>query len=157
RNDVWFEPEGLLAAGGSLAFLFPGVEPTFEPRIDDVVEHFDRPCDWQRPDAPALEQQALGLIAVGRFLHAVLGDLGVRPGAIAGHSLGEWCGELAAGILPDAVFDRFVDQLRPGSIEVSDTVCLALGAGADTAADLIADLPGTVVSHDNCPHQSIVC
>jgi phosphopantetheinyl transferase len=36
-------------------------------------------------------------------------------------------------------------------------VFAALGCGADRAAAAIDGLEGVVVSHDNCPHQSIVC
>jgi acyl transferase domain-containing protein/phosphopantetheinyl transferase (holo-ACP synthase) len=165
RNDLWFEPEGLLAdddarpgqPSGKLAFVFPGVEPTFEPRVDDVIERFGRGCAWERPGSTPLEQQGRGLIAVGRLLHAVLGDLGIRPDLIAGHSLGEWCGEMAAGMIPDDIIDTFIDRLRPGSIEVPDVSFLALGCGVDTAAALIDGVEGAVISHDNCPHQSVVC
>ena len=74
RNGVWFEPRGLLRDGGRLAFVFPGVEPTFEPRVDDVAEHFglQRLADPLRLDPnggmSALERQSRGIIAVGRLL-----------------------------------------------------------------------------------------
>src|SRR3712207_6890744 len=39
RNDVWFTDDGLLApGGGKVAFLFPGLEQTFSPRVDDRSE-----------------------------------------------------------------------------------------------------------------------
>jgi acyl transferase domain-containing protein len=34
---------------------------------------------------------------------------------------------------------------------------VAIGAGVETAEEAIAGLEGAVVSHDNCPHQSIIC
>src|SRR5262249_39179943 len=43
RESIWFSPGGLLAAGGQLAFVFPGVDASFEPRVDDVAEHFGLP------------------------------------------------------------------------------------------------------------------
>ncbi|WP_432156745.1 beta-ketoacyl synthase N-terminal-like domain-containing protein [Streptomyces sp. bgisy153] len=42
RGDVWFRPEPLLggAGGGRVAFVFPGLEGDFAPRVDDVAAHF---------------------------------------------------------------------------------------------------------------------
>ena len=165
RNGVWFEPAGLLGdAGGRLAFLFPGVEPAFDPQVDDVARHFglDALTAPLRPgfggdDLPDLERQSRGIIAVGRLLHRALEALGVKPDMVAGHSLGEWTGEVATGVIPDERFDDFVDRLRPGAVEMADVVFLALGCGVDMAADLLAGLEHTAVSHDNCPHQSVVC
>jgi acyl transferase domain-containing protein len=36
-------------------------------------------------------------------------------------------------------------------------VSYALGCGAERAAGAITGLDGVVVSHDNCPHQSVIC
>jgi malonyl CoA-acyl carrier protein transacylase/phosphopantetheinyl transferase (holo-ACP synthase) len=163
RNGVWFEPRGLLGEGGRLAFVFPGVEPTFEPRVDDVAAHFglDALAAPLRADGvsglSSLERQSRGIIAVGRLLHRVLGELGVVPDIVAGHSLGEWSGELATGIVPAHLVDDFISGLRPGAVEVADVVFLALGCGVAVARELIDGLDRTVVSHDNCPQQSVVC
>jgi hypothetical protein len=47
--------------------------------------------------------------------------------------------------------------MRPGAIEVSDVVFVALGCGADVAHELVEGLPDAFVSHDNCVHQSVIC
>ncbi|WP_240554429.1 hypothetical protein, partial [Streptomyces niveiscabiei] len=47
RNDVWLRPTPLLgksAAGGKLAFLFPGLEVDFTPHVDDVAAYFGLPA-----------------------------------------------------------------------------------------------------------------
>ncbi|MCB0962319.1 MAG: polyketide synthase dehydratase domain-containing protein [Acidimicrobiales bacterium] len=155
RNDVWFEP----AADGTrgIAFLYPGVEPTFEPRVDDVATQLDLPWAGLADDVPPLERQGRGLVEVGLLLTQALDRLGIRPDAVAGHSLGEWTGQIASGMIPLDYVDEFLDRLHPGAIEVSDVVFVALGAGADVAAELVAGLPDAHVSHDNCPHQSVIC
>lgn len=163
RSSVWFEPRGLLQDGGQLAFLFPGVEPDFEPRVDDVarllgLEGLLPPSRAAaRPGMPALERQARGIITVGRLLHQALDRLGIVPDMVAGHSVGEWTASLSVGVVPGELVDQFIDELRPGAVEVADVVYLTLGCGATTAAELITDLPHTVISHDNCPQQSVVC
>ncbi len=161
RNDVWFDPGagdgGSEVAGGKVAFLFPGVEPTFEPRVGDVADALGLAWPGLSEDVPALERQGRGIVQVGLLLDDALDALGIRPDAIAGHSLGEWAGQIAAGQIPRTYLDEFLDELHPGSIEVSDVVFVALGAGAEVAAELVDGLDDAYVSHDNCPHQSVIC
>ncbi|MEU6751859.1 beta-ketoacyl synthase N-terminal-like domain-containing protein, partial [Spirillospora sp. NPDC046719] len=156
RSDVWFAPRPLLAEGGRLAFLFPGFEPAFEPRVDDVAEHFGMP----RPEPTGrtdLLGHAADVIAVGRLLAAALAELGVEPDVAAGHSLGEWTAMIVAGMYDPAAVDAFVRALDRDGLDVPDVVYGALGCGADRAQEAIAGRPGLYVSHDNCPHQSVVC
>ncbi len=158
RNDVWFEPgdaTGIL--GGKVAFLFPGVEPVFEPRVDDVAEQLDLAWDGLADDVPPLERQGRGIVQVGLLLDEAWAAIGIRPDLAAGHSLGEWTGQIVSGQIPTSYVDEFLDGLQPGSIEVSDVVFVALGAGVDVAAALVDGLDDAYVSHDNCPHQSVIC
>jgi hypothetical protein len=90
---------------------------------------------------------------VGRLFAGALSQLGITPGVLAGHSLGEWTAMIVAGIYPE--IDAFIASVRPGMAEVPDLVYVALGAPADRVAELLGD--GVVVTHDNCPSQSVVC
>ncbi len=40
KHDLWFAPVGLADGGGTVAFLFPGIEIAFAPRVADVARHF---------------------------------------------------------------------------------------------------------------------
>jgi len=91
------------------------------------------------------------------MLNAALARVGVRPDAIAGHSVGEWTGMIAAGMLGPATVDGFIDSLRPGSLGTADLLFAAVGCGAEIAGQAVDGLADTVVSHDNCPHQAIIC
>lgn len=163
RNSVWFEPQGLLRDGGRLAFVFPGVEPDFEPKIDDVVHHLGLeplaagPHRDPAVDMPDLERQTREIVAVARVLHRALGHLGIAPDMVAGHSIGEWTGKLAAGVVSEGGVDTLVAQVQPGTADVADVAYLALGCDAGTARELAEGLDRTVVSHDNCPQQSVLC
>lgn len=156
-NDVWFEPEGLVAAGGRVAFLFPGVEPTFDADLEPVARWAGRALPALPAGCTPLEAQGRQIFAAGRLLHAVLAELGISPDDMAGHSMGEWTAAFAAELVPADDADRFIDELEPGALEVPGVDYLALGCGGGDAADLIAGLDGMVVSHDNCVHQSVVC
>ena len=78
------------------------------------------------------------------------------PDAIAGHSMGEWTGMVASEMIPPGAVDAFLDEL-PASLEVPDVVFAAVGCSAEGARAALDGLDAIAVSHDNCPHQSIVC
>ncbi|KOV34137.1 type I polyketide synthase [Streptomyces sp. H021] len=153
RGDVWFAPQPL---GGRVAFLFPGLEPDFAPVVDDVAERFAlAPPRLTR--GASLMERALDAIATGRFFARVLPALGIEADVLAGHSLGEWAAMVAAGMYPQEAADTFLDSLRPGDLRVPDLVYAALGCGAPRARAALHGMDRVVVSHDNCPHQSVVC
>ncbi|MER6444419.1 beta-ketoacyl synthase N-terminal-like domain-containing protein [Streptomyces venezuelae] len=153
RGDVWFTPEPL---GGRVAFLFPGLEPEFAPVVDDVAERFALTAP-RLTRGTSLVERALDAIATGRFFARVLPGLGVEADVLAGHSLGEWAAMVAAGMYPQEAADAFLGSLRPGALRVPDLVYAALGCSAARARAALHDLDRVVVSHDNCPHQSVVC
>jgi 3-oxoacyl-(acyl-carrier-protein) synthase/malonyl CoA-acyl carrier protein transacylase len=160
RSDLWFTPSPLLRGPEQVAFLFPGFEPEFTPRVESMCRAFGMTMPVLHGTSAAdggdgVVEQALDVITVSRLYAAVLGELGITPGALAGHSLGEWTAMIAAGIYPD--IEDFMASLRPGMIELPDVVYLALGAGAARAGELIDGLDGVVLTHDNCPRQAVVC
>jgi acyl transferase domain-containing protein len=142
RHDIWFAPKPMVTASSQVAFLFPGFEQRGTGELagsDSVVGH------------------ALDLLRSGRRAARELTELGIAPGALAGHSMGEWTAMVVAGIYP--TIDDFVEALRPGTIAVADVVYAALGCSADIAQSTV-DASGAAevtISHDNCPHQSVIC
>ncbi|TMQ92252.1 acyltransferase domain-containing protein [Actinomadura soli] len=156
RSDVWFSPRPLLAEGGRLAFLFPGFEPAFAPRVDDVADHFGfpKPALTGRSD---LLGHAADVIGVGRLLASALAELGIEPDVAAGHSLGEWTAMIATGRYDAGAVEEFIRTLDGEGLDAPDAVYGALGCGAAQARDAVAGRTGVFVSHDNCPHQSVIC
>lgn len=155
RETIWFSPSGLLGAG-ALAFLFPGVDASFEPRVDDLAAHFGLPspaCTRPRD----LTEHGIGIVGVNRLLDRVLRDLGYAPAHVAGHSVGEWSGLIATEIIPGPALDAFVASLRPGAIEVPGVVFAAAGCGVETARAALDGLADVCLTHDNCPHQVLFC
>ncbi|MDQ4032848.1 MAG: polyketide synthase dehydratase domain-containing protein, partial [Actinomycetota bacterium] len=158
RDDMWFTTAPLHPepAPGRLAFVFPGLEQGFEPQTDDVADHFG----LDRPDlgnTAVLGQHGLGVLAVGRLLDAALRELGVIPDLVAGHSIGEWNAMVAAGIYPRRAVEELITSFDPTALHVPGLMFAALGCGAGQAAEVIGGTEGVVVSHDNCPNQSIIC
>ncbi len=158
REDIWFTATPLRPepAPGQLAFVFPGLEQGFEPRVDDVADHFG----LERPDlgdTAILGRHGLGVFTVGRLLDAALREFGVIPDLVAGHSVGEWNAMTSASIYPRSAVEESVASFDPATLHVPGLVFAALGCGAQQAVEAIGGRDGVVVSHDNCPHQSIIC
>ncbi|MGH9126489.1 MAG: beta-ketoacyl synthase N-terminal-like domain-containing protein [Acidimicrobiales bacterium] len=157
RNDVWFTSAPLLAGDDAkVAFVFPGVEHIFEPRVEGVAGRFGLP----EPDLSATGNvggRSVATIAVSRLLDAALRRLGITPDVLAGHSIGEWSAMIAAGMHDGADIDRVLAAFDQDSMDVDGLVFAALGCGADLAEAAITGLPRIEVTHDNCPHQSIIC
>ena len=171
RSDIWFTPRPLLGAasaagaggggggatgGGRTAFLFPGFEPAFEPRIDDIAAHFGLapPRLTGRSDALG---HAADVIATGRLLAAALARLGIEPDVAAGHSLGEWTAMIVSGMYPPDAVEACVAALGGREPQMPNAVYAALGCGAQRAQEILGGRGDVVVSHDNCPHQSVIC
>src|SRR5262249_39075176 len=81
---------------------------------------------------------------------------GVRPNAVAGHSLGEVVAGAVAGLfsLEDAVRlvtarARLMDSARPGRL-------VSVGASTDTVAPLLAGYPDVAVAAINAPQQCVI-
>jgi acyl transferase domain-containing protein/phosphopantetheinyl transferase len=158
RNDVWFEPTPLIGDGvGKLAVVFPGLEPDFTPHLDDVAAVVGFDTRRIVTDATGLEILGPAVIDAGRLLHLALERTGVRADLVAGHSVGEWAAQIATGMTPADAIEPVLEALEPGRLRHPDVAYLALGCGVDAATELIAGLDNVVVSHDNCPHQSVVC
>ncbi|MBW8795009.1 MAG: polyketide synthase dehydratase domain-containing protein [Streptomyces sp.] len=163
RNDVWFRPAPLLRTGG-LAFVFPGLEGEFTPRVDDIAAHFGLPT-VTGPAADAVRvgdvgRHGFGVVGVGRLLDSALRRMGVVPDAVAGHSVGEWTAMVAAGLYAGDQVDAFMAGFDPDAVTVPGLAFAAVGAPADRVlAALHADWTGAgiVLSHDNAPNQSMVC
>ncbi|HEX3621838.1 MAG TPA: acyltransferase domain-containing protein [Acidimicrobiales bacterium] len=164
RNDVWFTGAPLLGGrGGRLAFLFPGFEPEPAGSVDDVADFsgLDRPSP-SRLTAPhaadeAIINQAVDIVTGNRVLAAALATLGVHPDLYAGHSLGEWTAMIVSGMCCIEDIDRLFAPVRTGGASFPEVAYAALGCGVDVAQAGIAGLDGVYVSHDNCPHQCVVC
>nr|WP_267890396.1 type I polyketide synthase [Streptomyces sp. ERV7] len=160
RGDVWFAPRPLLgeAGGGKVAFVFPGLEAEFAPRVDEVAEHYGLRLPGRAyTDATDVARHGLGVLRVGRVLDEALRTLGVRPDGVAGHSVGEWSAMIAGGMFAADRADDFFASVDPDSLRVPGLVFAAIGAPAARVSEVLADWPGLVLSHDNSPGQSMVC
>lgn len=160
RQQIWFSPAGLLSEGGKLAFVFPGVDSSFEPQAADLAAYFGAPlppyCEAQDPSV-SLSRMVVGLLGFNRYLFDRLGELGIRASAYAGHSVGEWSAMLCAGMMDQGLSDRTNASLDFDAVKFPDLQFLAAACDQAKLEAAMAGLPRIGISHDNCPHQVIAC
>ena len=160
RSDVWFSPQPLLGerGGGRTAFVFPGLEAEFEPKVTELVEHFGLPWPLGEDSAVGdVGRHGMAVFQLGRLLDSALRRIGVTPDAVAGHSVGEWTAMAAGGIHAADEVDAFLADFDPDALVVPG---VAFGVLGMPAARVLAELAGredVVLSHDNAPNQSMVC
>jgi phosphopantetheine--protein transferase-like protein len=155
-QDIWFSQEGLLQNGGKLAFMYPGIDSLVKPEVLPVAEHFGVP--YHEVEAlDTIESRGAEVFHISDVYTHVLRKLNVKPDLMFGHSLGEWSGIVASGLTVSDTVDSVLETLGPGMLPVPGVVFAALGCSHETAAEAIQNLPRVEVSHDNCPHQSIIC
>ncbi|MEL5955777.1 beta-ketoacyl synthase N-terminal-like domain-containing protein, partial [Streptomyces sp. CLV115] len=160
RNDLWFVPEPLLGdTGGRLAFVFPGLEAEFDDNCDDVARHFGLSRSLSGTDVKVgdIGRQGTGVFQLGRLLHAALERMDVVPDALAGHSLGEWTAMAVAGIHARTEVDAFLASFDPDALRVPGLAFAVIGEPADRVMKALEGQTQVVLSHDNSPHQSMIC
>ncbi|TDV56074.1 beta-ketoacyl synthase N-terminal-like domain-containing protein [Actinophytocola oryzae] len=162
RDDVWFVPKPLLGAGGGrTAFVFPGLESEFAADVDDVATALGLP--WTAPSRSGepvvgdVARHAKEVIRLGGFLAEAMGALGVTADGMAGHSVGEWTAMASSGMCPPQGVAAFTAALRPDRLRLPDLSFAVLTKAATEVGELLAEWPDIVLSHDNSPHQSLVC
>jgi malonyl CoA-acyl carrier protein transacylase/phosphopantetheinyl transferase (holo-ACP synthase) len=95
----------------------------------------------------------------------LLSRLGLKPAAVAGHSMGEVSALQAAGCIDQregilahvsAVLNVLLSREAAG--EIAPAVLLAVGAGRNIVEQVIRDSVrvGAFLAMDNCPHQTVV-
>ncbi len=157
RGDIYYSSDGLLEKGGKVAFLFPGVDNLSEPKLKDVEAFFNKPLPEYESILTGLGKTSLDIIRSNHFLYEILTGLGVKPDVVAGHSIGEWSGMIATGIVDSRELGGFIQGLTADLLEMPDVAFAATGCDIHTAESFIADLDDIGVSNDNCPHQVILC
>src|SRR5262245_48327299 len=92
----------------------------------------------------------------------LLSQLGLKPAAVAGHSMGELAALWAAGCVDirAMVFEQIAAALNIliSRESTATAVVLAVGAGKSVVEKIIGEKagPGVFIGMDNCPHQSVL-
>jgi [acyl-carrier-protein] S-malonyltransferase len=114
--------------GKTLSDAYPAARQTFEEADDALGFSLSRLC-WDGPEADLklTENTQPALLATAVAAWRVLGELGVQPDYVAGHSLGEYSALVAAGALQ---FRDAVRLVRKRGRYMQDAVPAGVGAMA---------------------------
>ena len=112
-----------------------------------------------------IDHAMLSVMMADWALYLVLQRLGLSPDVVAGHSMGELVALWAAGcvaegedVMPSLVRGAMEVMLREEESTQATYVLLAVGAGRESLAELIAALGDArvFIAMDNCPRQAVV-
>lgn len=161
RSDIWFSPSGLAGEVGSgkVAFVFPGVEPTFGAEGTNLPE-LAASMGMAAPDVTedTVAHRSAGIIRLGIFLDDVLRRCGVVPDLVAGHSIGEWSATVSAGRSTAADAEALISSVDLGAVDLPEVDFAALVSGSEHVSAALGDqFPDVEISHDNCGRQSVIC
>jgi acyl transferase domain-containing protein len=148
--DIWLSPRPLLAAGaGQVAFVFPGLERDFRPRLEGITQRLGVAADDPgQPLSPGVDVMRTGLL-----MHDALRRLGITPDALAGYSVGEWTAWAAAGIAERQV----LYQLAARESATTEVSAVMIATGCPDIEKRLPRYPGVALSVDSAPDLSVVC
>ena len=144
-SEAFPEVHDLLAeAGGHFGF-------DIQRLLFETTDAELRNTRWQQPAVFALE------VALARLLLSY----GVRPAALAGHSLGQFAALCVAGAFSFADGCRIVNQRalcmeKAGAMAGDAGSMLAVHAGRETVEPLLTSAPGVFVLNVNSPVQTVI-
>ncbi|MEW6380464.1 MAG: beta-ketoacyl synthase N-terminal-like domain-containing protein [bacterium] len=96
-------------------------------------------------------------------MHTLLGNLGIKPDQMVGHSAGEWSAMVFSGIIDADEFLHNTGRLnqiyRKLSLDpdIPRATLIAVGAGLAQINPILEQFKGKMyVADDNCPHQLVI-
>lgn len=147
----WGMARGLLTAGGTFARVAREIDEIFKPMAGwSLIEELLRDEADSKASSTRVAQTGNFLVQVG--LAAELAELGIRPEAIVGHSVGEVSAAYLSGMLSlrDAITVSF-HRARLQARQAGTGSMLAVGLPEEKVLARIADLQGVEIAAVNSP------
>jgi len=194
RGVYFFEEP--IGSHGKIAFLFPGEGAQYPRMLTDICVHFPDARAWfdlmdrafvdhERGYLPSemvfppernskdlrlwnMDGAVETVFAANQALFALMGQLGIRPDMVAGHSSGDYSALLAAGCLDITRDEHLVQHIRALNAvyeefaarkEVPKASLLVVGStNVEILDGVLSELaPDLTVALDNCPQQMVLC
>ncbi len=154
-HGIFYQHEGLLSRG-KLAFMYPGIDSLNLPDTTEVATRYQLP-HVPKPAGGSLEERGLLVFQISELYTRILRKWRLTPDVMFGHSLGEWSGVVHSGLTPGKTVGQVITTLGPGMMPIPGVEFAACGCSLEKALEAIDGLQDIEVSHDNCPHQTIIC
>ncbi len=157
RQDIWFSNDPLASKGGKIVFLYPGFDPTSNPEIESVINHFKLDIPEEKVDNNRLLDHTLKLYRCSEIMNIALEKLNLKADMNAGHSLGEWFGIEASGMISSFSVKHLLESIDPEEYKIKGVYFIAVGCGKEKLSSLLDTTPDLYLSNDNCPNQVLLC
>jgi malonyl CoA-acyl carrier protein transacylase/phosphopantetheinyl transferase len=164
RMDIWFSRQQLLAKGGKLVFMFPGIniDQTLEfesladgfalPSFDEFLAYLGMQVDETTSDDAIHSLQ----VFFGEWLsREALKVLGFEADMYVGHSIGEWTASDLAGIT-DGVYSVLAKAEGTFENQNEYPMVAVSGMATETMESWCEDIGDLYLSNDNCPGQMLL-
>lgn len=129
----------------------------FEPELAERLRYALYDDEFPAAELAATELAQPALFAVEYAAAVALAELGIRPAAVAGHSLGEITAACVTGVLDLPAAARLVASRGEAMRACPDGAMLAVGCAADDALALVAESGAELeLAAANAPDSSVV-
>lgn len=159
RQDIWYTNKPLIKDGGKVAFLYPGYDPGLDPEVDSLINYFNfsLPKEEYRSDESEMVNNVLRQYRVNKAMDMALKALNLKSDMNAGHSLGEWFGIGASGLVTDQSIRKLISSLDASQYKIDGVFFVAVGTGRERVKKYLDTIPDLYLSNDNCPNQVLLC
>lgn len=159
RQDIWYTNKPLIKNGGKIAFLYPGYDPSVNPEIDSLLNHFklNLPEEEYRSSESEMVDNVLRLYRINRAMDMSLKALNLKSDMNAGHSLGEWFGVEASGMVSAKSIRKLINCLDASQYKIDGVFFIAVSIGRERVKKYLDTIPDLYLSNDNCPNQVLLC
>lgn len=157
RQDIWFSNEPLLKDGGKVAFMYPGFDPGSNPEVDSLAGYFDYFVPKDEESNNLMVNHTLKLYRSSEAINMALDQVGVKADMNLGHSLGEWFGTKASGIVTDESVVELIESVDPSQYTIDGIYFIAVSVGKERLKGILETIPDLYLANDNCPNQILLC
>jgi len=157
RQDIWFSNEPLLKDGGKVAFMYPGFDPGSNPEIDSVANYFGYSVPQDKESNNVMVNHTLKLYRASEAINMALDHVGIKSDMNVGHSLGEWFGTKASGIVTEASVVELIESVDPSQYTIDGIYFIAVSVGKEKLKNILESIPDLYLANDNCTNQVLLC
>lgn len=159
RQDIWFTNKPLIKNGGKIAFMYPGYDPGVNPEIESLINYFkfSLPEEEYKSTESKIIDNVLRLYRINKAMDMSLKALNIKSDMNVGHSLGEWFGVEASGMVSGKSIKKLINCLDASQYKIDGVFFIAVSVGRERVKKYLDSIPNLYLSNDNCPNQVLLC
>lgn len=157
RQDIWFTNEPLLKNGEKVVFMYPGYDSSAIPETESLEKYLGMFLPEEVIVGNEMLNHALQLYRSSELMNEILIKLNLKSDANIGHSLGEWFGIRASGMVTGETVKALFKSLDPKQFTIEKIYFVAVGCGQKQLEPIMSEISDIYVSNDNCKNQALLC